>query len=201
MKFLRLGLCAAAFVSLSATAAHAQKFGIVAGGNWEALADIDASLSGAFQTSAGWHVGAFAEIGTPIVAVRPGLVYSNAGSLMAGLGAGTLSAASFRVSNLIVPVDVMLKAIPVLYLFAGPEFQVNLSNGAPDVLADTFNKTNMRAGVGLGLEFGRVYLESRYVFGLTSLTKTEIDDGTGTMIPVDSQTSGAIRASIGVALF
>ena len=152
MKFLRLGLCAAAFLSLSATAAHAQKFGIVAGGNWEALADIDASLSGAFQTSAGWHVGAFAEIGTPIVAVRPGLIYSNAGSLMAGLSAGTLSASSFRVSNLIVPVDVILKAIPVLYLFAGPEFQVNLSNGAPAALSDTFNKTNLRAGLGFGLD-------------------------------------------------
>ena len=72
MKFLRLGLCAAAFVSLSATAVHAQKFGIVGGGNWEALADIEPSLSSSFQTSSGWHVGAFAEIGTPIVSVRPG---------------------------------------------------------------------------------------------------------------------------------
>ena len=201
MKFLRLGLCAATFLSLSVTAAHAQKFGLVVGGNWEALADIESSVSSSFQTSAGWHVGAFAEIGTPIVAVRPGLIYSNAGSLMAGLGVGTLSASSFRVSNLIVPVDVMLKAIPVLYLFAGPEFQVNLSNGAPEALADTFNKTNMRAGVGLGLEFGRVYLESRYIFGLTSLTKSSVDDGSGGTIPIDKQTSGAIRASIGVALF
>ena len=36
---------------------------------------------------------------------------------------------------------------------------------------------------------------------LSGLTKAEIDDGTGTMIPIDKQTSGAIRASIGVALF
>jgi hypothetical protein len=199
MKFLRLGLCAAAFVSLSATAAHAQTFGLVGGGNWEALADIDASLSSSFQTSSGIHVGAFMEIGTPIVSVRPSLLYSNAGSLLAGLG--TLSVESFRVSNLIVPVDIKLNAIPVLYLFGGPEFQVNLSNGAPAPLDETFNKTNLRAGFGLGLDFGRVYLESRYVFGISSLTKTEIDDGTGTMIPIDKQTSGAIRASIGVALF
>ena len=199
MKFLRLGLCAAAFVSLSVTAAHAQKFGMVVGGNWEALVDLEPSLSGSFQTSAGWHVGAFAEFGTPIVSVRPGLIYSNAGSLMAGLG--TLSIESFRVSNLIVPVDVKLNAIPVLYLFAGPEFQINLSNGAPAPLDEAFNKTNVRAGLGLGLQFGRVYLESRYVFGLSSLTKTEIDDGNGGMVSIDKQTSGAIRASLGIALF
>jgi Outer membrane protein beta-barrel domain len=197
MKILRAGIGFGLLMALSAPA-QAQKFGVMGGGNWEALADVDASLSASVQTSAGFHIGPFMEIGTPIVSVRPALLYSNATSLAAGFSGIVASVSSYRISNLILPVDVKLNAIPVLYFMAGPELQYNLSSGAPEELNDSFNKLTFHGSAGLGFAFGPVFLEGRYVFGLSSITKSEYTI-LGQTVTADAQTANAVRASIGVS--
>ncbi len=200
-RITTLGVVAVLATGITPGRAHAQlmpKFGIMAGGNVEALADLDGAttLNAVFGVSSGYHFGAFADIGTPIVGIRPAAIYLNAGSLFAG--ATFLSVDNFKVSYLTFPIDVQLNAIPVLYLFAGPEFQVMVSSGAPSEFESSIKSFTAKGGVGLGFDFGPVFIESRYLFSLTKLTESTYQIGAITVTGAD-QASSAVRFSLGVS--
>ena len=198
MRVLRTGLCAALLLAVTGTAAHAQRFGVYGGANFEALVNLQGEdFQTGFRMSEGFHGGAFVEFNVPVVSIRPSLLYQNAGTLFQGMSA--LTTDNFRLSVIALPVDVKWRPpLPYLYIFVGPEAQYNLSNGIPEEFQNVINDVNVRGGAGLGLEVGRFFLEGRYLLTLTSLTKSEYGLN-GTVFTGVDQYSQAIRASLGVS--
>ena len=196
MRVLRAGFGAVVLLAVSSTAAHAQRFGVFGGANFEALVNLQGEdFQTGFRMSEGFHAGGFVELSKGTFALRPGLLYQNAGTLFQGLN--VLTTDNFRLSYLALPVDVKwTPPLPYVYIFVGPEVQYNLSNGIPEEFQDVINKVNVRGGAGLGLEVGRFYLEGRYLLTLTSLTKSDYGLN-GTVFTDVSQYSQAIRASLG----
>ena len=196
MRVLRAGFGAVVLLAVSSTAAHAQRFGVFGGANFEALVNLQGEdFQTGFRMSEGFHAGGFVELSKGTFALRPGLLYQNAGTLFQGLN--VLTTDNFRLSYLALPVDVKwTPPLPYVYIFVGPEVQYNLSNGIPEEFQDVINKVNVRGSAGLGLEVGRFYLEGRYLLTLTSLTKSDYGLN-GTVFTDVSQYSQAIRASLG----
>jgi len=198
MRVLRASFCTVVLLAATSTVAHAQRFGVYGGANFEALVNLQGEgFQTGFRMSEGFHAGGFVELSKGAFALRPSLIYQNAGTLFQGLN--VLTTDNFRLSQVALPVDVKWKPpIRYLYIFAGPEVQYNLSNGVPDEFKDVLNKVNVRGGAGLGFEVGRFYLEGRYLLTLTSLTKSDYGFN-GTVFTDVSQYSQAIRASLGVS--
>jgi hypothetical protein len=196
MSVLRVGLGAAVLLAVSSTAAHAQRFGIYGGANFEALVNLQGEdFQTGFRMSEGFHAGGFVELRKGTFSLRPGLLYQNAGTLFQGQG--VLATDNFRLNQVALPVDIKWKPpIRYLYIFAGPEAQYNLSNGVPDEFQDVINKFTVRGGAGLGFEVGHWHVEGRYLLTLTSLTKSDYGLN-GTVFTDVNQYSQAIRASLG----
>ena len=184
------------FTATAVRSADAQKIGVMAGANFETLADLNAGgLGASFSASTGYHFGVFAGIGAGPLALRPALLYLNSGDIFnAG---GFLGLGAFNVSYLALPVDIKISPIPIMYLIGGPEFQLRISSDDAG-FSDNMKSFVARAGVGLGFQISRVFLEGRYIFGLSSLTQDTYTIG-GFTVTGGEQMSNAVRASIGVS--
>ncbi len=187
------------FTATTVRSADAQKIGIMAGANFETLADLNAGgLGASFAASTGYHFGVFAGIGAGPLALRPALLYLNSGDIFSGsVGGGFLGLASFNVSYLALPVDIKISPIPIMYLIGGPEFQLRISSDDAG-FSDNMKSLVARGGVGLGLQISRVFLEGRYICGLSSLKQDTYTFG-GFSVTGGKQMSNAVRASIGVS--
>lgn len=176
--------------------AHAQ-FGIMGGANFETLTDLTGGANPQlFSAATGFHVGAFAELGLGPVAIRPAALYLNAGSLFEG--AAFLTTDQFNLSYIAIPIDLQLRLIPLVYIFAGPEFQFLLSANTDPDFEDNLKKLVARGGAGLGFKLGPIFAEGRYVFGLTGLTPSDpYTVGPFTVVSGD-QVSNAVRLSVGL---
>jgi len=195
------GLATAAATLLLATAvprAADAQIGLMAGANFETLSDLQGSGSfgQAFQASTGYHVGLFVNVGAGPVALRPALLYLNAGSLFEG--ASFLTGSSFDLNYLALPIDVIVRPAPLIYLLAGPELQLLVAANAQPAFENALKTFSARGGIGMGLKFGRAFMEGRYLFGLSNITSDTYTVGTFTVTGAD-QVSNAVRVSLGLA--
>ena len=167
--------------------------GIVGGMNVSTLADLSgaSNVSAVLSASTGYHVGLFAELGP----LRPSLLYLNAGSMFDG--AAFIGTTSFTTSYLVMPIDLKLSVLPVLYFVGGPEFRLKASSGAPADFNDDLKSLVVHGGAGMGVQAGPLHLEARYVFGLSSITPDSYTVGT-TTVTAGGQTSQGIRVSTGI---
>ncbi len=160
-------------------AARAQiGFGVIGGGNFSSLNEIQANGSlVSFDNAAAFHAGAFIDIGLGPLSVRPTVLYLNAGELFKG--ASFLTEDNFDVTYVTIPVDINFAfGVGPLqpYLFAGPEFRLLNSSDLPISLEDDLQSFTMGASAGLGLKIGlpgvglKLYPHIRYSFGISDFT-------------------------------
>lgn len=172
-----IGLVLATF--LFAKPADAQiRFGVIGGGNFSSLNEIQANGSlVSFDNATAFHAGAFLDIGLGPISIRPAAYYLNAGQLFRGTN--FLTEDNFDVTFVTIPVDINY-AIGIgplkPYIFAGPEFRLLNEADAPVALADDLQSFTMGASAGLGLEINlpgsglTFYPHLRYSFGVSNFT-------------------------------
>jgi hypothetical protein len=166
------------------------------GANFEALSDLQGGTVQAFDARTGYHFGVFASIGAGPLAVRPAVLYLNAGSLFEG--APFLTGSDFSMSYLAAPIDIKVSPLPLMYLFAGPEFQFLLSADAQPDFEDDLKKVVAKGGAGLGIQVSRFFVEGRYLFGLSGITSDDYEVG-GFTITGAEQVSNTVRVSAGIS--
>lgn len=189
-----LGL--AVLPAVVAQQAEAQKIGIMGGANFETLSDLQGGTVQAFDARTGYHFGVFVSVGAGPVGVRPALLYLNAGSLFEG--ASFLTGSDFDLSYLALPVDLKVSPLPLMYLFAGPEFQFLLSANAQPDFEDDLKSVVAKGGLGLGFQVSRLFLEGRYLFGLSGITSDSYEVG-GFSVTGAEQVSNTVRVSAGIS--
>ncbi len=153
-------------------------FGVVGGGNFSSLNEIQANGSlVSFDNAASFHAGVFLDIGLGPLSVRPAVLYLNAGELFKG--ASFLTEDNFNVTYVTIPVDVNFEmGVGPLkpYIFAGPEFRLLNSADVPVSLEDDLQSFTMGASAGLGLKITlpgvglKLYPHLRYSFGISDFT-------------------------------
>jgi hypothetical protein len=197
MRFIRTVTVAAAILVLPTASADGQiKLGIIGGVNFASVNDVDiGALTETFDNRSGFHLGAFLEFGSPAFALRPGILYLNAGSLFEG--ATFLNQDAFTMSFVSFPLDLRAR-FGVVDVFAGPEFQYLVSADAEDEFDDDLRSWVINGGVGVGLRLGPFMPEVRYLFALTGLTESDFTVG-GVSVTTDGQRTQALRASVGLA--
>lgn len=148
-RFLSL----AAVALLVAAPTSAQRFGVTGGANFGSLTD---ARRADFETSTGYHVGAFAGLAVGTLGVRGSVLYLHAGD------ASDLAGNEVAVDVISVPIDLQLRlplAVAAVYLGAGPDLRFPINDGRP--VFDT-NSVNVAATGIVGAEFSNVFLEVRY---------------------------------------
>ncbi len=156
------------------------------------LTSLDIELDGTRQPDihavVGFHIGFNATLGDGPVTLRSGLFFSNAGALFNGTE--VLRRSEFRVSYLILPIDLKLTAnrhgIVRPYTFLGTDLKYSLNLEDKElVLKDDLKLVSTAASIGLGISIRiknvplRFSPEVRYsadLFGLYS-GRVELEDG------------------------
>lgn len=173
--------------------------GVIGGANFSSLSAMQANGAlVSFDNATAFHAGVFLNLQLGPVGLRPSILYLNAGPLFEG--ATFLNQDDFDLAYVAIPVDITytigfgpLKP----YLFAGPEFRVLNSTGAPLDLEENLQTFVMSANVGLGLALSlpgsslRLYPQIRYSFGISELT-----DATYQVEGISIQTDGDSRVNM-----
>ncbi len=160
--FTLTALCA----FLIATPAAAQ-FGVAVGANFDKASDFSVNNSDqSFENATGYHIGVFIDLPLGPVALRPGIFYTDVGSLEPE----GFNAPQTDVSLVEIPIDIRYRLLTPLakpYLLAGPVFR--LANQSGDEVDLTQFSVAGAAGLGLELSLAglRPFLEARYQFGVT----------------------------------
>lgn len=189
---------ATAFVAFVGFASPVQaQFGIIGGANFAELGDIQiGNLDATFDRTSGFHLGVFTRFGSPSMGLRLGAIYLDAGEVFEG-GALT-SPDDFRLKYLAFPLDLQFGLAGPLYLLGGPEIQYLVSSGnSQPQFESELRDWVAKGGVGLGVQLGKVFLEGRYVFGLTGITGDTISVG-GVSVATNDPKSNAVRLSAGI---
>ena len=187
-----------------ATSANAQGLGVSAGLNFNELGDIEAGDSDAtFDNSTGWHVHLWVDLPAGPIAVRPGLRYMDAGSVLKGEGLPDIPDEDQALSLLEIPIDLRYRfAAPIVtpYIMAGPVLRFPTSQDDEE----RFNSFSFAAGVGIGAEIGfgglQLFPELKYTFGITGVTEDEYTIGGVTFEPENDQRLNAVMLSLGFGL-
>jgi hypothetical protein len=168
----------AAMVAVPGQTSRAQ-IGVLAGMNFENVSDVKlTSASGTFDSKTGWHAGIFYNLPLGPIALRPAVLYRDAGTLTLNATAPGQTVDSFELSMIEVPVDVIVGFGTVVrpYITAGPVFHFN--NTSTDAVKDDVKGTTVSANVGAGIELDllglKVMPEARYAFGLSALFDEQI---------------------------
>ena len=170
MRSFRYLLLAAVFVAATplAQAQLIPKFGVAGGLNFGSLSD---AAGADFESSTGYHVGVFGDVGFGPLAARVSLLYVKAGDI----GEGSDDAS---VTFIAVPVDFKFRfPTPVLkpYALLGPEARF-----ATGDLADADARSvNLAINAGIGAELSAivgpsVFAELRYALDVTGFADNEI---------------------------
>jgi hypothetical protein len=187
-------------------AAHAQGLGLAGGANFTELSDIDTGDQQAtFDNATGWHVHLWLELPLGPLAIRPGVRYMDAGSVLedASIEDGVSIDEDEALSLLEIPIDVRLRVpMPVItpYVMAGPVLRFP-AGGNDD---DRFRSFSLAGGAGVGVELGlgglRLFPELKYTFGITDFAEESYELGGVTVTPDEDQQLNAIMLSIGIGL-
>lgn len=185
MRFLPLAL----LLALLAPQAQAQivpsiDLGIAGGVNF---ADLSDATGLDLESSTGYHIGAYADVGVLLFSARTGLYYLWAGDLRDAASVGSDDEGN-SVSFVTVPIDFQIQTPTPLvqaYLLVGPEFRFPV--GDFENLTSTFDRENVNTilnvgvGVGGGLPlFGPSgFAELRYGYDVTGIgTDATTDENT-----------------------
>lgn len=170
-RFALLAFALALAVPLSATSAHAQiipKFGATGGLNFGSLSD---AAGADLESSTGYHIGVFGDMGLGPLAARISLLYVKAGEIEGGDDDASVTFIS-------VPVDFKFRfPTPVLkpYALLGPEARF-----ATGDLADAEARSmNLALNAGVGAELSAlvgpsVFAELRYSLDVTGFADDEL---------------------------
>ncbi|GAA4277439.1 porin family protein [Aquimarina mytili] len=155
----KLFLLAIAVISFSLSSqAQNVKFGFKGGLN---LADVDFEVAGVDPDSrTGYHIGAVLQLGlADTFAIQPELLYSTQGTDI------------FDVDYLNIPVLAKLKFAKIFSVEAGPQFGFVVNDGVKNAFFSTLESESfdISGAVGAGVEFGPVFGQIRYNFGLTDV--------------------------------
>ncbi len=178
MRFLPLAL----LLALAAPQAQAQiipsiDIGIAGGVNFANLSDAT-GLD--LESSTGYHIGLYADVGVLFASVRTGVYYVRAGDIRE-LGDGTPDDFDASFDYVAVPIDFQIKTPTPLfqaYALIGPEFRFSVDG------LDTFETENVQyaGNIGLGVRGGLPligpsgYLELRYGRDFSGLRSGGGDD-------------------------
>ncbi len=144
------------------------QFGVAVGANFDKASDFSlANSSESFESATGYHVGVFVDLPLGPIALRPGIFYTDVGSLEPE---GSFNAPKADLSLVEIPVDVRYRILLPLakpYVLAGPVFR--LANQSSDEVDLTQFSMAGAAGLGLELSLGglRPFVEARYQFGVS----------------------------------
>ena len=201
-RVLSVVLIAAAFSS----PASAQRFGVMAGSNFQRLDDIRLNdLETTFQSHTGWHAGIWIELPMgPVGGIRLGGRYLDAGQLYTGLSDQFSVEEDFNISltelYILVRYGIGSPAVSP-YVFAGPVFRFPLGSDAAisnDLAALSYGG---EVGGGLKISIGGISLlpEVAYVFGLSRFIEDELVLDFITLTVGDPQRLNAayLRLSVG----
>ena len=180
MRSLRYLLLAAVFVAATplAQAQIIPKFGVAGGLNFGSLSD---AAGADFESSTGYHVGIFGDVGFGPLAARVSLLYVKAGDVGTGIGDDA------SVTFIAVPVDFKFRfPSPVVkpYALLGPEARF-LTGDLADFDGSRSVAIALNAGIGAELSAivgPSVFAELRYgydvsgLFGDREIANVTIDD-------------------------
>lgn len=168
------------------------KIGATGGFSFSDLSDIElGDTETTYDSKTGYAVGGFAQITAGPIAIRPGLLWVNAGPLYEGLAASTEIDFDdgFDVTFFAIPIDFLYR-IPLgvvsPYIVAGPEFRFNTTSSSD--FEDNFKSSIMMGAVGAGIEFTlpatgiSIAPELRYEFDLNGVLEDDFMIGD---VPVD----------------
>lgn len=157
-----------------APAAHAQ-FGVAVGANFDKLSDVSGDRDATFKNASGYHVGVFIDLPLGPLALRPGLYYTDIGSLESESVAGARE--SIDIDLVEVPIDVRYRLLTPLakpYVSAGPVLRFAQNQGDDDNV--DFEKFTLAGSAGLGIELSaagfKPFIEARYQFGIQKLVNS-----------------------------
>jgi hypothetical protein len=163
------------------------QLGVAAGLNYTDLDDLDVgSANATFENSTGFHFGAFVNLGTSWIALRPGVMYHR-------IGEYTLpSQEEMTLAAIEVPVDVRLTIAPSgildAYLLAAPVVTFPRCKEREDAVKDW--QVTSDVGVGLSLRVPGLGVtlmpELRYSIGLTDYFEESFEVDGVTVMPDDS---------------
>lgn len=143
------------------------QFGISVGANFDNISDISGDREATFKSASGYHVGVHMELALGPLAFRPGLIYTDVGSLEARDRFNTVQ--QVDVSLVEIPLDFryrLLLPIGQPYLTAGPVLRfANKSNNEVN-LQDFTAAGNIGFGLELNAAGLRPFVEARYQVGL-----------------------------------
>lgn len=190
MKIRHVGRSAAtvlALTFLAAVPAQAQ-LGVAAGLNYNRFDDIDTgSANATYENSTGFHFGAFINLGSETLSVRPGLFYHRLGRY------DLPDQEELELSAVEIPVDVRLTIAPSgivdAYLLAGPVITFPRCKDFDQAVEDW----QMTADIGFGVDIDVPGLgiglqpELRYSIGVTDYLSEEFTVGDVTVTPDDSE--------------
>jgi len=165
------------FLAIGLTSLNAQSqtgFGLTGGLNYNGNGDYFASIEDNAQhpdKNMGYHIGVFGRIGNRIY-VKPSLVYTNTKS---GYDDGDL-----KLQKLDMPVNVGLKIIGPLSIFAGPSFQYILDSEFDGIsLKNIENDFSAGFNFGVGLNIKKIGVELKYERGFSKNEATFIGNNLG----------------------
>lgn len=143
------------------------QFGISVGANFDNISDISGDREATFKSASGYHVGVHMELALGPFAFRPGLIYTDVGSLEAKDRFNTVQ--NVDVSLVEIPLDFryrILMPVGQPYITAGPVLRfANKSNDEVD-LKDFTVAGNIGFGIELNAAGLRPFVEARYQVGL-----------------------------------
>jgi hypothetical protein len=188
MKHIRAfwpSLTTALALTLFAVQPADAQIGVAAGLNFNELDDIEAgSVDATFDNATGYHFGAFLNLGTGGLSLRPGVFYHRIGTYDFPGGD------ELELSAIEVPVDVRVTfgaTSPLaLYVLGGPV----LTFPRDDDGVGAMRSTTLTADLGVGLSIGApggpsLQPELRYSVGVTDYLEDEFTVGGATVTPAD----------------
>lgn len=149
------------------------QFGVRAGYNSSNFSDTN------FDSKHGFHVGAYYKIKAPVVAIEPGIQFTQKG--YTGMDAASGDDITEKVNYIDVPVLVRVNLLPILNVFAGPQGSVLISRdyelgNTSDSSTEVIKGYDIGAVLGLGVNLPLgLNLQASYDLGLSDLNYFNTD--------------------------
>lgn len=188
-----------------ASPAQAQ-VGLAGGLDFNQLDDISATNARAnFESSTGYHIGVFYDLGLGPLAIRPGLFYREVGTYeFSDLPAVDGQTVDLDLSAIEIPIDVRWRVLPLPlvkpYLLAGPV--LTFPQSEQDF--ESTKSVNLNADIGAGVEITlpgigfTLMPELRYGIATGSFLEDEFEIGNITVDPEDEPRLNAIMLRLNV---
>ncbi len=141
-------------------------FGVKAGANLSTLSDITDS-----ETRTGFYAGVFTTVNIPIIFdIQVEALYSQQG-VKSALG-------TTKLNYFNVPVLMKFSPLPILSLYAGPQFGFLLNDNvafAGQDLEDITKSAEVSIGLGASIDISKISIDLRYNFGVSDTFESTLN--------------------------